>query len=523
MRRVVVERTPEFDRVMALRKRREPSSNDVVALSKWLRRRGSSAMLFHSQAAVLLEWERRGAVVGNLRVGDGKTLPSLLAATLAEADDPLLVVPSALVVKTRKEARRYAEDWHIRVPKIVSYEFLGSKKQHAYLGGPRKKGGIQPTHLIFDEAGFVRNFKSTRARRIDRYVKQCDPDVMLLDGSMLSTSGKHYWHLLGWALNDLSPWPRVRHEAETWAQALKGDQGLDTVGLGVLEHVPGGVHQWTATRRGVVVSTTEGCDASIYLSLWRPTIPDALQDVIDYVEETNETPDGIELDPFQKARVMMELSSVGLYHTWDPHPPEWWDRPRRDVARFVRDKLDEFDPEVDSMARVFDAYGDLPIFRKWSAVAKKFTPNSVARWVTDALVRQAADVPKGTLIWCRSVAAAIAIAKVGGYPYHGRESDPLRHRGKTIVVGDSHMRGNNFQHDWHRMRVVQPNVAAEIWEQRIGRIHRTGQKEPVVYCDVNVSTDYLARVVARARANGATLTEVQTYKSKLCLADWIDE
>lgn len=541
MRRRAIKPDSEFERVMSLRKR-DIDPSVPRRLTKWLRRRNATCTLRDNQAYVLEQMVECDGAVAAMQVGDGKSLITFLATTLLESRRSLLLVPASMEKDTRRHVAKFAEmGWHVRLPNILSYEMLGHRDHAGDLNR------AEPDLVLCDECDALANHKAARTKRMWRYIMANEPKVAMLSATVLDEHASNYWHILAMALGDLSPWPVDKVTALEWSGALGDPKGSTGSTPGVLESIPGGIHQWTRTREGVVVSTTENCDKDIYARAWIPEIPDKVAECIDYVQSTNMRPDGIELDPFGVGRVLSELSCCGYFNVWDPMPPDWWNLPRTDWARRVRSIFEQVEGTedghcivcqetprrcrcehgpltaemLDSPARVESAFSDDPYLREWQAVRRKFEPNSVPVWVDDGIIRQAADVDEGTTIWCRYVPAARRIAKLAGVPYCGQGADPLRHRGRTIVCGWSQVRGKNLQYDWNRARIVTPPVKAKTWNQLIGRFHRFGQTHDIDI-EINQGTEYLENVVQRAIEKSRNLGDVNGFDSKLSIAHWLD-
>ena len=86
--------------------RRTPLSPDEEAeqidlLTNHLRTPGGTMRLRPVQAQALYEMHDYGGLFGPIRVSGGKTLITLLAALVLEAQRPMLIVPAALIEKTR--------------------------------------------------------------------------------------------------------------------------------------------------------------------------------------------------------------------------------------------------------------------------------------------------------------------------------------------------------------------------------------------------------------------------------------
>src|SRR5690606_26323577 len=151
-----------------------------------------------------------------MRVGSGKTLVTLLAPTILQAQRPVLVVPGGSgLAKTREDFAAYARaGWRVTLPTLVSYTELGRPDRESRLLA------LRPDLLVLDEADRAGNLRAACTRRIRRAIEQLRPVVAVLSGTLITDRLADYWHLLVWALGPLAPAPLHFAEAEVWAKAL---------------------------------------------------------------------------------------------------------------------------------------------------------------------------------------------------------------------------------------------------------------------------------------------------------------
>lgn len=522
-------------RVLSLPRRAPASPELIAALSRAMRSDPNAVehVLRPAQVEALRElWEYRG-LFAPMRVGSGKSLVTLLAATLLCAMRPVLVIPAALREKTKREFALYARHWRVRLPTLVSYQELGRPDRERMLLD------LDPDLLLADEAQWLFNADSAVARRWVRaaaQVRERGGVVAVLSGTLFGANLMRYHHLAVGALGERAPMPVQHSEAERWAAALDRDLGiLHRIGAGELDTIPGGYHDWFRGSRGVVPTPGSDCDASIQFSIWRPDVPPALQNVIGDVAVSSLRPDDELLDEFELPECLLALA-LGFYYRWDPMPPDWWLRPRRAWRRYVRDVLDEHIEGFDSESQIVSALdfttepappGVAEGKRKlaeWRAIRDEFKPNPVPVWIDASIMAQAADHArrqKGSLVWTRFRAAGEMLAHLG-VPYYGGGTQPDSHAkpGQPIALSiAAHATGRNMQ-AWHRSIVLTPPANADAWEQLIGRTHRAGQKADPVLVECIGTIDHhgavLGRVLAEARAN----TKASGFTHKLCLADW---
>ncbi len=131
-----------------------------------------------------------------LGVGSGKTLVSVLCPELFDdVTVAVLLVPAALVSKTRSELREYARNFKItKTLHIVSYEALSVQAQAELLFD------LKPQLIVADEAHALRNQDSGRCRRVQRYVEASGCRFVCLSGTLYRDSLTDILHLCRWAL-----------------------------------------------------------------------------------------------------------------------------------------------------------------------------------------------------------------------------------------------------------------------------------------------------------------------------------
>lgn len=539
-------------RVLGLPRRRPASPELVEALSRVLRvDPNGTALLRQCQADTLNEaWDYRGAFCPQ-QVGAGKSLSTMALPTLLRSARPVLMIPASLREKTRRDFVRYRQDWQVRLPELVSYQEMGRPDREDLLF--RKL----PDLLILDEAHHVRNRDAAVTRRIDRYISVMEagglrPIVVALSGTLLSENLLDYWHIIRWCLGDRAPVPTRHADAERWAQALDRDLGiLHRIPGGALDDIPGGFHEWLRNSRGVIPTFGSDCSASILLSVWRPETPPELQRVIDEVTRSSLRPDDELLDEWELPDCLAQLA-LGFWYRWDPAPPDWWLDPRRAWRYYVRDVLDAHLDGFDSESQIVSAldrdstptsynviaasegrnpWTEAPVppnadtgrarLAAWRAVREHFTPNTVPVWITDSVLRQAADHARRTptLVWTRYRAAGFKLAELG-IPYFPGGTDPDGQRNSIALSISAHGTGRNLQH-YSRALYLTLMANADAWEQGIGRMHRAGQRSDTVNIDVIGSIPYHGATLAKVLTQARAIEKAAGFTPKLCLADWV--
>lgn len=493
-----------------------------------------------AQGTALREVMECRGLFAPMKVGSGKTLVTFLAPTVLNSVRPVLVVPAKLRAKTKREFAAYREDWRCRLPKVISYQTISHPDHTETLRRER------PDLLELDEVHKARRTSATKSR-IAEVIRDFEPAVVALSGTLITANMLDYWDALLWTLRDRAPVPLQLEIAKRWAQALDRDiDGMNRIGLGALTAFPDGFHEWMRASRGVIPTPASSDDytGSIQLSTWSPEIPPELRAVIDQVVATRKRPDGEDLDDWDLPDCLCQLAQ-GFYYVWDPLPPDWWLRPRRGWMAYVRATLDEHakDPialaGLDSTEQIVRALESAnprtvppaaaegrQLLAEWRAVRDQFEPNTVPIWLDVAPLLSAIKRAKtlgdgvgGCLIWTRHVAAGVMLEYLG-VPYYGGGTDPEPSDPKTTIAVSiqAHGEGKNLQ-TRHRMLVLTPMANADGWEQVIGREARAMQESDTVYVETIDAVPYHLDVLERVLAESRRASEAAGFVYKIIAAD----
>lgn len=582
-----IDETNDLARVRSLPRRTEMSEHEIAALSAYLRRypatpvcprcsgtggpeedpcvlcSGSGRIMLHAAQAIALRelYDLRG-LFAPMRCGSGKTLVTLLAATLLASERPVLMLPASCRDKTRRDFAVYSEAWNVRLPRLLAYEEL-SHPDHE-----RDLLDLRPDLILLDEAHKVRNLSAACSKRVRRAIEYVQPRPVIgcLSGTLITDELMDSHHHAVWSLGAYAPVPLVAAEAQRWATAVDKDTPITARSeLGALETLPGGFHGWFLESRGVVPTPGSECSAAIEISRWRPVLPEKLRETIAVTQASGMRPDGELLDPLRIPDCLCTLA-LGFYLTWRDPPPLWWLQPRRAYFGWERDLLGEHveacsacgqcwrhdDPRScrcprgptlacfdspDTVRQGLDRFthrkaGPYPpsaregaaLLAAWREVKDRFEPIPVPVWLDDAPIRElAARMRPATVAWFAHPDAGVRLAEYG-IPFYGADTDPeSAKRGTPIGCSiESHGTGKNLQRGWHRMIVTHGIPNAETWEQLIARHHRQGQREDLVEVEIIEAIAYHRSALERARASARRTSENNRFPHKLVDATWVD-
>lgn len=516
-----VVRTAELRRIVAMPRRawsEEDAREMATRLTELLRTPKGTMALRPVQAIALVELGVRGGLFGIMRVGAGKTLTSLLAPVVVEAERPLLLIPSKLVAKTKRDYLALREHWDIPEPMIVTYEKLGRVQAAEALDE------YAPDLIVADEAHKLKNTKAAVTRRVRRWMRE-NPRTkfVAMSGTVAKRSLMDYAHMLQWALKSDVPLPDNYNDLRIWADALDARKNIDRRAYpGALtdlcndeeraawgtppkdrrarllydmtDATPSRIAARRAYRRRLVetdavVATQEaGIAASLVLTPVEPPKSAVIDAAFNQLRKTWETPDG---EPISDAPSMWRHAreiALGFYYRWNPRPPRDWIDARKAWCAFVRSTL-AGSRSLDSELQVKLANPHAQELTDWLAVKDKFAPRTEIVWIDDTVRDLAASwLANNTgILWVEHVQFAHALARFTGVPYYGQgnaSGAELHPKNKSMILSiEAGREGLNLQ-AWSSNFVLSPPADGERWEQMLGRTHRDGQEADEVSVEV---------------------------------------
>lgn len=551
--------TEELDRIRALASHRVVPSQEWLDLAHaGLRQPGSDWSLFDHQAECLHTAWACGGLVGDLPVGSGKSLVSLLIPSVCELRRPLLLVPASLERRMPDELRMYRKHWRLPGCTVKTYETLSRDKDANGLSTMLSR--LRPDGIICDEAHYLTNRKAGVTRKFLKHL-QANPDikVYILSGTLVRNDVTDFAHLCAHALRELSPLPHYRDhkgELKAWSQATSPSAGvehshltaarwgLDKLGPDRSERWPRRVVGERIRSSPGYVSTDTNYDGPLRLEGVDLEPSDACLEAIADAEQ-GRYPDGTELpqqlnqdtgemiySPLAMWRLVQELC-CGYWSTWDPRPPDEWLDARR-AWHSHRQKMLDLNPQYDTPEAVKYAVEagrikGAQLLREWQRIKPTYTYDVVPHWIDKhcPVMEYAAEyLRKGTgrLVWTRHRQVAEVLSEQTGCGAYadgqGTGGRPMIERagGKnSIVTIDANSRGRNLQYGWCDNLLLTIPANGGDHEQILGRTHRYGQTRPVVSRYVFVRESH-RRALARAYADADAQDDLQTMIPKLIMA-----
>lgn len=533
-----VRHSAELARVLALPRRdwQESAASLAAGLTPLLSAPGGSMALRPVQAAMLSEAYSAQGLLAPVGVGRGKTLVSLLLPFVLGSVRPLLVLPAALISKTKREWAALARHW-----KIPNFIVLRSYQWFGRVGAKQELDRYAPDLIIFDEAHYVKNRHAAVTRRFERYItaarKESRPlRVCAMSGTITSRSLLDFAHLAQWALPHGCPVPWTHVDLEQWSGALDAGEAKLAPGalLAFSDERPEPSEEQGAARRGfqrrlretagVVATTDDPVKASLRISGLEQVESSAVDAAFELLRGKWELPDGHEcLDGVEIWRHAREIA-LGYYYRWDPWPPRAWLDARKAWGQFVREELRR--KHGDSEHEVALANPDHELLRAWRREEARFKPNQVLVWLDESVaLRFAAWLREGPgVLFTESPAFGKRVAALAGCSYYGRKGLDSRgrllddERGPAVASVYANREGRNLQHYSRCLFASCPSSAKEF-EQAIGRFHREGQTADEVSVEIYLACIEHTAAWYTAKARAQYTFEISGQPQKILYAD----
>ena len=537
----------ELDRILAI-PRREIQTHLFEDVRAAVTKAQGRLRLRDLQCAALIEAHTAGGLFAPIAVGAGKSLVCALLPGVLASERAVILAPAGLVKQGERMLDEYRRHFEIADGiRYLSYAALSSQSKASELAD------YAPDLIIADECHRLANPSAVRTRRFLRYMKaHTDTRFCALSGTITKRSIRDFAHLLALALGDWTPLPRDWPTLAEWSEALDGEADRRPVGALVrlcstpTEDPRVGWRRRLLDTRGVVASDENEIGASLVIrSVPRPSSK-KIDAALAHLASAWERPDGEYLTTaLEVARTRRQLRCGGYYHwvwsedtsladqiTWRSERSRYLADLREYLARCAR-------PGMDSPGLVERA-----IVAVWSTTSRESfdrirasylacqraiegidPPTAEWTWIDDVVVSAVEMRTRGSspiVIWTDTVPVGVAISKAIGAPYYGaglRDSSAILDEdgSRTIVCSiQAHGEGRNLQ-AFDRALVVGGGPTGKVWEQLLGRHHRSGQTSDEVIFDVIFPDELDA-----AKRDAEYIEQTTGNRQKLLSATYVD-
>jgi hypothetical protein len=474
-----------------------------------------------------------------------------------ECERPVLLLPPSVRDEMERDvipnlARVYRIHPNL---KLVSYSELQTARRAGILNE------LRPDFLCCDEVDSLKNVGSARTKRVKHWLKNNPQTVFAgMTATPADRSLRDLHHLVMWSHPLDPPLPRGWKELQDWANAVDADvPELERLAPGALlglcapgESAREGLARRMAETSGFVLASEPSCSVPLWLIARRDVeLPRNVTDALAMLDSAWMTPDNEPVPDAARWAAHSRTLALGFYYRWDwskitrdGKPDFEWLEAKRDWGKAVAEVCRRGLPEFDSELRVRNAARrrELPkslqeptlrALEHWDTQSQKPEPPTVPVWLSDVVMHW-------VLRWMRdNVSGIVWVEHSAVQQWFARNFDPERvyaagmneelrqlargpSAGKYSIVCSrgAHFRGKNLQ-AWSRSLVLTPGPNAKIWEQLLGRTHRSGQKAPEVRCDFLVHTQVSFRSMAAAIKRAHFLKEQMRMPQKLldCVAE----
>lgn len=551
----------DVDRILALPRTTPP---EKVDLSRVLRPGAVDVDLLPVQHQALGTLAKHGKLFGAIGTGHGKSIISLLAGAVLDADLSIVLVAPITVKKTHRLLEELSKHYKLPQTVIISWSTLSGQEGRSILAD--MSVDALRVVLVADEAHRGRNLDAACTSRLMRWL-WAHPKVKFvpLSGTMTTRTLRDFAHLAHRSLGSLSPVPTgpdLRCWDEVFANEFRSPADVRavwplwqwatvTAGLPLpraggecilpedtLKQLHRAFGERLATCPGVVVTDEPSCSASLYIVLWTtaPSKVWGLWAMAKQIAATYRDPDGLELPDAAAVAKTAKRLSLGYYLRWEwdgPVDRKWldarqtWFRTCRGIIERHRDSGLDTQGLVEAAAAAHFTQGDrsqwVLDYEAWRCIQHRAHPRSVATWVSDVpmqaiVARAKSEGP--SIIWYDEDAVAEKLRELG-VPVVPAGVEPPSEAVTVALSYSSHGIGLDLQ-AWSVQVFACVPANGTAWEQVLGRTHRHGQGADEIVAWVPQWTSSLRSALAKARRDAAWVEGSMTNRHKLGVATYIE-
>lgn len=534
----------DLNRILALPRRpAEPPPGVVERMTEQLRRPNGTMTLRPIQAWALSELQDMAKVAkpkeplglcGLVGLGEGKTGLSLLAFTILNAKRGVYLVPPQLKAQlVERDHPLWASNFRVLnlagganfypdvgdgLIYICSYSELSSKT------GADVLERIRPDVILADEFHLLRNSVAARTKRFRRYLRKSLSSGELRSLSVLSGTLAQKtimdFDVLKYVLGDRAPVPHSFPALTAWAEALDASDWPGPPG-DLVRLCKAGEEPSTGFRRrltetpGIITSPPDRLGLGLEIHERKTVCPPEVAHVLRVLREEwslggEDFADILTLSG--KARQV----AAGMYTVWEWNKDvsadlrEEWKDARKEYYRWLRKFLQErARPRLDSPGFVEDAIRagllDCPEYQRWLLVKDQCKPETVPVWISDWLVKDAAEWAhkEPGIVFYSHKAFGEELARVSGLPLYDSTdttSDLIKETGSRSIIASLNAIGTglNLHKEFHRVLFTTTASSSVTMQQAIGRVYRQGQPKDTVFVDLYRHTPEMCQALESA-------------------------
>lgn len=532
------------------------------------------------------------------------TLISLMCASHAYSQGIkkiLLLIPSPLVEQLTKRDLQWARK---KFPMTCPVRILAGKPKTQRLAVAKSKApglyistysllstvdavdllnSVDPGLIILDECHYVKEYRTPRTKRLFNFIKEKQPQLVAMSGTITSKTIKEYHHIIRACLDEGSPLPRSVNQMMDLAELV--DAGVESItGQQAApwepfrqwarqnfseERYPGissGFRKAFQKRFLSASGVVKGEDAEVNASILVETLdcPAPEKKLTEYMAKVTDeylTPDGEEIECAMLTHKWLFELTAGFYNNlvWPSSEDlarrknigprdarhllkrsQTWHEAQQEYFKVLRPFLQGYPPAgletplaVAKNMSVHESRDvDRCVYDRWKAakdldfigrVERDSIPVRVDPYKINVAKQWAAD-KKGGIIWVHHQEIGKWLKEELPHalycPAGTKEiEDPANANKICIASIAAHSTGKNLQHFTDQLFLQLPRPSKTM-EQALGRLHRPGQLADCVGVSIFRATEFDHACLAACLKDTNYVQQTTGTRMKLLLADW---